>query len=48
MRPLVAQGMSVEQVLAAKLTTETDASVPQGAQTAEQFVRWLYAEIGRN
>jgi cyclase len=48
MRPLVAQGMSVEQVLAAKLTAETDASVPQGAQTAEQFVRWLYAEIGRN
>jgi len=48
MRPLVAQGMTVEQVLAAKLTADTDASVPQGAQTSEQFVRWLYAEIRRN
>ena len=45
MRPLVAQGMTVEQVLAAKLTADTDAAVPQGAQTAEQFVRWLFAEL---
>jgi glyoxylase-like metal-dependent hydrolase (beta-lactamase superfamily II) len=45
MRPLVAQGMTVEQVLAARLTADTDNSVPQGAQTAEQFIRWLYAEL---
>jgi len=45
MRPLIAQGMTVEQVLAAKLTADTENSIPQGAQTAEQFVRWLYAEI---
>ncbi len=45
MRPLVAQGMTVEQVLAAKLTADTDASVPQGPQTAEQFIRWLYSEL---
>jgi cyclase len=45
MRPLVAQGMTVEQVLAANLTADTDASVPQGTQTAERFVRWLYAEL---
>jgi len=45
MRPLVAQGMTVEQVLAANLTAETDSAVPQGAQTAEEFVRWLYAEL---
>jgi len=47
MRPLIAQGMSVEQVLAAKLTADTEATVPQGAQTAEQFIRWLYAELKR-
>jgi cyclase len=45
MRPLVAQGMTVEQVLAAKLTASTDDAIPQGAQTAEQFIRWLYAEL---
>jgi glyoxylase-like metal-dependent hydrolase (beta-lactamase superfamily II) len=43
-RPLVARGMTVEEVLAAKLTADTEASTPQGAQTAEQFVRWLYTE----
>ncbi|MEO6080266.1 MAG: MBL fold metallo-hydrolase [Steroidobacteraceae bacterium] len=45
MRPLIAQDMTVEQVLAAKLTADTETSITQGAQTAEQFVRWLYAEI---
>jgi cyclase len=45
LRPLVARGMSVEEVLAAKLTADSEATVPQGAQTAEQFVRWLYAEL---
>jgi glyoxylase-like metal-dependent hydrolase (beta-lactamase superfamily II) len=48
MRPLIAQGMTVEQVLAAKLTADTETSIPQGAQTAEQFVRWLYAEIRKS
>jgi cyclase len=47
-RPLIAQGMTVEQVLAAKLTADSEASIPQGAQTAEQFVRWLYAETRRS
>jgi glyoxylase-like metal-dependent hydrolase (beta-lactamase superfamily II) len=46
-RPLVARGQTVEEVLAAKLTAETEAGIPQGAQTAEQFIRWLYAEIKR-
>lgn len=45
MRPLIAQGLTVEQVLAARLTADTDNAVPQGAQTSEQFVRWLYAEL---
>ena len=42
---LVQQGLTVEQVVAAKPTAEYDANVPQAEQTAEQFVRWLYAEL---
>jgi glyoxylase-like metal-dependent hydrolase (beta-lactamase superfamily II) len=45
MLPLIAKGMTVDQVLAAKLTADSEASIPQGAQTAEEFVRWLYAEL---
>jgi cyclase len=41
---LVAQGKSVEEVLAAKPTAQYDAQVPQGVQTSERFIRWLYAE----
>ena len=40
-----ARGLTVEQVVAAKPTAEYDANVPQAEQTAEQFVRWLYAEL---
>jgi cyclase len=43
--PLVKQGRTVEEVLAAKLTGPYEEKVPQGAQTAEQFIRWLYAEL---
>ena len=42
---LVRQGMTVEQVLAAKPTAALDDRVPQGAQNAERFVRGLYAEL---
>jgi glyoxylase-like metal-dependent hydrolase (beta-lactamase superfamily II) len=45
MAPLVAQGRTVEEVLAAKLTAPYEEKIPQGAQTAEQFIRWLYAEL---
>jgi cyclase len=45
LRPLVAQGQSIEQVLAAKFTADSEATVAQGRETAEQFVRWLYAEV---
>ena len=44
-QPLVARGQSIEEVLAAKLTADTDATTPQSARTAEQFVRWVYAEL---
>jgi cyclase len=43
--PLVAQGRSLEQVTAAHPTAEFDDQVPQAQQTAERFVKWLYAEI---
>lgn len=45
MKPLIAKGMTVEQVLAEKLTAGTDASIPEGPQTSERFVRWLYSEL---
>lgn len=45
MRTLVAKGLTVEQVLAAKLTADTDARIPEGAQTSERFIRWMYAEL---
>lgn len=43
--PLVAQGKTVEEVIATKPTAEFDARVLQAADTSEQFVRWLYAEL---
>jgi len=42
---LVARGMSVDEVLAENLTAGTGIAVPSRAHTAEQFVRWLYAEL---
>lgn len=43
--PLVAQGRTVEEVLATKPTAEFDAKTAQAAETSEQFVRWMYAEL---
>lgn len=45
MRPLVAQGMTIEQVLAADLTAGAEIAVPPRAPTAEQFVRSIYSEL---
>ena len=42
---LVSQGKTVDEVIAAKPTADFDARVPQSAQTAERFVKWLYAEV---
>jgi glyoxylase-like metal-dependent hydrolase (beta-lactamase superfamily II) len=42
---LVAQGQTLEQVLAARPTAPHDAAVTQGAQSSERFIRGLYAEI---
>jgi glyoxylase-like metal-dependent hydrolase (beta-lactamase superfamily II) len=42
---LVGQNKTLEEVLAAKITADTDAQIPQSAQTAERFVKWLYSEV---
>jgi len=42
---LVSQGKSLEEVIAAKPTASFDTQVPQSAQTAERFIRWLFAEV---
>jgi len=43
--PMVAQGKTVEDVLASKPTAEWDAKVPQGTMTSERFIRQVYAEV---
>lgn len=42
---LISQGKSLKEVIAAKPTASFDAQVPQSAETAEQFIWWLYAEV---
>jgi cyclase len=42
---LVAQGKTLEEVIASKPTADFDAQVPQGAQSSERFVKWVYAEV---
>jgi len=42
---LIAQNKTLEEVIAAKPTAEFDARVPQGPQTSERFLKWLYAEL---
>jgi cyclase len=45
---MVQQGKSVEEVLAAKPTSEFDDRVPTAAMTSERFVRQVYAELKTN
>ncbi len=42
---LIEQNKTLEEVIAAKPTADFDAAVPQGKQTAERFLTWLYAEV---
>jgi cyclase len=42
---LVAQNKTIEEVLAAKLTADIDAQIPQAGQSSERFIKWLYAEV---
>ena len=43
--PLVKQGQTQEQVVAAKLTAEFDSKVPQPGTTGDRFIGQLYAEL---
>ena len=46
---LVEQGQTLDQVLAAHPTADIDARVPGATpQTADRFVRWVYAEVANN
>lgn len=42
---LVAQGKTLEEVVAARPTAEFDAQIPQGAQSADEIVKWMYTAI---
>lgn len=42
---LMAQNKSLEEVIAAKPTAEYDSEVPRGAETADEFVTWLYQAL---
>jgi len=46
---LVDQGQTLDQVIAAHPTAEFDARIPGATpQTADRFVRWVYAEVAAN
>jgi cyclase len=45
---MVQQGKSVDEVLAAKPTSDYDSIVPNSSTTSERFVRQLYAELKTN
>jgi cyclase len=45
---LVQQGKTVEEVLAAKPTSDFDAIVPNSSTTSERFIRQVYAELKTN
>ena len=42
---LVSQGKSLQEVIATKPTASFDAGVPRSAETAEEFVGWVYTEV---
>jgi glyoxylase-like metal-dependent hydrolase (beta-lactamase superfamily II) len=43
--PMVQQGKTVEEVIAAKPTAEYDAKIPTASTTSERFVRQVYTEL---
>jgi cyclase len=45
---LLAQNKSLEEVIAARPTAEFDAQTPRGAQTADEFVTWIYEALRRD
>ncbi len=45
---MVQEGKTVDEVLAAKPTSDYDARVPNASTTSERFIRQLYAELKTN
>ena len=45
---MVQQGKTVDEVLAAKPTSDYDSIIPNASTTSERFVRQLYAELKTN
>jgi hypothetical protein len=43
--PMVQKGMTVEQVIAAKVTADYEARVPSPGTTGDRFVGQVYAEV---
>jgi cyclase len=43
--PLVQQGKTVEEVIAAKPTADYDAKIPTADTTSERFIRQVYTEL---
>lgn len=44
--PMVKQGKTAQEILAAKPTAEFDSKVPQPGTTGDRFINQLYAELG--
>jgi cyclase len=42
---LIAQEKTLDEVIAAKPTADFDAQVPQGAQSAARFIKWVYTDL---
>jgi hypothetical protein len=42
---LVKQGKSADEVIAAKITADTDAKVDPGGNSSDRFIRSVYAEL---
>jgi cyclase len=42
---LIGQDKTLDEVIAAKPTADFDAQVPQGAQSADRFIKWLYTDL---
>lgn len=45
MLPLISKGMTFDQVLAANLTADSQTPVPEGAESADQFIWWMYVQL---
>jgi cyclase len=42
---LIAQGKTLDEVIASRPTAEFDAQVPQGTQSSDELVKWMYTAL---